>query len=1216
MPPESDLFAAGLRFHQAGQFDRAQQVYRQILQADPLNPDVRSLLGAACISLMQWAEAAVHFRQILQIRPLDASAHFQLAIALARQGQLDAAIASYRQTLELKPDSAEACLNLANLLMRQAKLDEAIDLLNRAIVQRPGFAEAYANLGSALIRQGKMDQARGPLEQALRLKPELANIYNNLGVLHMEQCRFAEAIANFGQALARQEDDPESHHNLGIALLKTGDIDAAVAEFDRTLQLRPDYAEAHYNRAAAWLLKGDLSAGFAEHEWRFQSRDFPKFQPEQPIWDTSPLAGRSIALLAEQGMGDTLHFVRYASLVKKQAGKVFLVCPRVLHPLLARTPGVDDCVTSCDSLAAEICIPLLSLPHRFRTTLQTIPADVPYVFADPSLVASWREKIAALGTFKVGIAWQGNPKFPGDQFRSIPLAQFAALTRSRGVQLISLQKGTCREQLPAVAPDVSIIDFGDTIDTDSGAFMDTAAIMKNLDLVIAADTAVVHLAGALGVRIWVALPFLRCSWPTVAALQKPRSQGLATFSLLSGARVGRSERIFKARRIDQHAIRNFPVMPFESDLLATGVQFHQAGQYGRAQQVYRQILEANPLNPDALSLLGAACINLMQWDEAVRHLTEALRLNPAHAGAHDNLGVVLAKQNRLAEAVASFERAVALAADNPQTFLNLASAQSRLGRLQDAITSCRQAVKLAPDLARAHFDLAELLLRSNQPAEAAVHFRHVVRLKPNDPSSHFHLATALAAEGQIDAAIASYQEALRLKPASAEACVNLANLLMQQNKLDEAIDWLNHALRQRPNFAEAYINLGSVLIRKGRLDEASVALEKALKLKPDAAQSYNNLGIVRNEQGRYDEAIANYRQALARRPDDPETIYNLGIAVLKGGDVETAIGHFSRALELRPEYAEAHHNHAAALLLCGNYSAGLEEYEWRFESRDYPRLKLSKPLWDGTPLAGRDIVLVAEQGLGDTLQFIRYAPLVKRQAGKVIVECPGVLHPILARTPGADAWVTSASATDADRCVPLLSLPYFCRTTLATIPADVPYVFADPNLVANWREKLAALDGFKIGIVWQANLKSPEGRIRSVPLAQFRALAKLPGVRLISLQKGTESEQLSGVVGEFSVVDFGEALDSSGAFTDTAAIMQNLDLVITSDTAHLAGAMGVNVWVAIQFLPDWRWLLTREDSPWYPTMRLFRQSQLNDWSTVFARMASELESLVRKKVVA
>jgi hypothetical protein len=223
------------------------------------------------------------------------------------------------------------------------------------------------------------------------------------------------------------------------------------------------------------------------------------------------------------------------------------------------------------------------------------------------------------------------------------------------------------------------------------------------------------------------------------------------------------------------------------------------------------------------------------------------------------------------------------------------------------------------------------------------------------------------------------------------------------------------------------------------------------------------------------------------------------------------------------------------------------------------------------------------------------------------------MHPLLARTPGLDACVTSCNSADAEICVPLLSLPHRFGTILESIPADVPYVFADPSLVANWREKLKAFEGFKIGIAWQGNPHFPADRFRSIPLSQFDALRRLPGVQWISLQKGTGKEQLAAMAGQASLIDLGEALDTdSGAFMDTAAIMMNLDLVIACETAvaHLAGALGVRVWVALPFLPDWRWLLKREDSPWYPTMRLFRQPCWGDWPAVFERMAEELERLV------
>lgn len=656
-------------------------------------------------------------------------------------------------------------------------------------------------------------------------------------------------------------------------------------------------------------------------------------------------------------------------------------------------------------------------------------------------------------------------------------------------------------------------------------------------------------------------------------------------------------------------------MSLDSDLLSTGIQLHQAGQVQAAYAIYRQALHTDPQNAAALSLLGAACINLKKWDEAAAHLQEAIRLEPNHLSAHDNLGVLLAKQGRMTEAVESFRRAAAISPNNPQTHLNLAAALERAGDTPGAIESYRAAAHLDPNSQRAHREAAKLLTAAGRMTEAVPHLRQVARAKSQDPEVRFNFAAALAQAGQIAEAIAAYGEVLQLKPDSAEALVNLAQLHIERRDYTAAVDAAQQAIALRPLFAEAYLNLASALAALKRNDEARTALDQCLRLKPELGQAHNNLGNLLAGEGHFAEAEAEYRRAQQLNPASAQSPYNLGIAVLRQGRVAESLRHFEEALALAPQYAEAHHNWASALLLLGRYTEGLSEYEWRFQSRDFPAFRPRWPIWDGASPAGKTIVLVSEQGLGDTLEFIRYAQPLSELGARVIVECPAALHPILARTPGVSQWITAADAAPAaDGCVPLLSMPHRMRTTLETIPAGVPYIFADDARVEAWRDEIRAYDKLRVGIAWQGNPQAPYDSERSVPLAEFAPLAALAGVQLFSLQKGEGSEQLDAVAREWNIVDFGARLDATGgAFMDTAAIMQHLDLVITSDTsmAHLAGGLGMPTWLALNLVPDWRWLLEREDSPWYPTLRLYRQRTMGDWSEVFARMAAELGRLVR-----
>jgi ADP-heptose:LPS heptosyltransferase len=300
-------------------------------------------------------------------------------------------------------------------------------------------------------------------------------------------------------------------------------------------------------------------------------------------------------------------------------------------------------------------------------------------------------------------------------------------------------------------------------------------------------------------------------------------------------------------------------------------------------------------------------------------------------------------------------------------------------------------------------------------------------------------------------------------------------------------------------------------------------------------------------------------------------------------------------------------------LQLGAFEEGWAEYEWRWRRPGHGPRRLPQPAWDGSDLAGKRLLIYCEQGLGDVLQFIRYAAVVQRAGASVVLECPGALVSLLRRCPGIDELVAETRPLpNFDVHAALLSLPHLLGTTLATVPAEVPYLAANPERVERWREELAGVDGFRIGIAWQGNPRHPRDRHRSFPLSQFEGLARQEGVRLISLQKGAGAEQAAALQGRFPVVDLPSEPDmAEAAFEDTAAIMQHLDLVISADTAiaHLAGALGVPVWVVLSAITDWRWLRGRDDSPWYPSMRLFRQKTLGDWEGVFERIAREVARL-------
>ncbi|HKI35292.1 MAG TPA: tetratricopeptide repeat protein [Gemmataceae bacterium] len=537
------------------------------------------------------------------------------------------------------------------------------------------------------------------------------------------------------------------------------------------------------------------------------------------------------------------------------------------------------------------------------------------------------------------------------------------------------------------------------------------------------------------------------------------------------------------------------------------------------------------------------------------------------------------------------------------------------GQFRQAEEIYRALLRADPRDARVWFVLGSLCEADSRPDEAVVHVCQALELSPREPMGHFALGNVLLKLGRFAEGELAFRRCLGLQPEHAEALGNLGYSLAELGRHEEARAAYEQALRLRPDCAEIHYNLGNLLRGRYDLDGAVACYRRALELRPDYAQAHVNLGVALAARGELEAAADSLRRAVALRPDLPEAHDSLGAVLSAGGRLDEALACYERALALKPDFADARWNRGLARLLLGDFAGGWADYEWRWRCRRLkPPPALTQPRWDGAPLAGRTALLHAEQGLGDTLQFIRYVPLVEARGGRVVVQCQDALLPLLSRCfPTARFVGYGESAPACDVWAPLLSLPGLLGTTLATIPARVPYLFADPDLAAHWRRELAPVRGFRVGIAWQGSPQHPWDRHRSVPLTVFEPLARVPGVRLVSLQRGPGYEQIASLAGRFPLVTPGDQVDRvAGALMDTAAIMGRLDLVISVDTsfAHLAGALGVPLWLALPFSPDWRWMLRRADSPWYPTARLFRQERPGDWSGVFARLADALRETV------
>jgi tetratricopeptide (TPR) repeat protein len=1247
----------GNAFAADGQLAKAEKAFRQSLSCKPNYAEALNNLGNALRDQRKLDEAISSYRHALDLRPDYSDCHNNLGIALARKKKYDEAIASYRRALALNPTFAEPQNNLGIVLAALGRRDEAIQAFRRAIDLRPKYVDALTNLALSLVEAGEFDEAVVVYQRAVKLAPRVARLHNglatalakrggledaveafrraievdadyaeahnNLGNALRDLGQYDEAQEHLGRALTLKSDYPEAHNNLGVLMVKRRRLDDAIASYDRAVKLRSNYAEAHLNRALAWLATGDFRRGWVEYEWRWRCPGFRELSTSQPRWDGGLLDGKTILLWTEQGLGDTFQFVRYARLIGQRGGRVWLRAPRSLHPILSRTPGIDRILGEEDQLPRFDChAPLLSLPRLLGTTLDDIPGGEPYLFPDERLVAEWGSKLSD-AAFKLGIAWAGNPRFAADRQRSIPLKQLLPLAGVPGVRIVSLQKGQGTEQLGELADGSSITAFDDQLDEAAGAFMDTAAIVANLDLVVTADTSVAHLAGGMGVPVWVLLPYA-ADWrwliegdtsPWYSTMRLFRQPSPGDWQELVARVVGELREVVD-RHVPGRAIQRS--LSVAKGWVDRGVQLAERGEVNDAVAAFRRALRYQPDSAEARSNLGNALRTQGNLEEAVTQLERAIALAPDYPEAHQNLGVVFARQRRHDEAIAQFRRAIELKPDFTVAWTSLGLSQAELRRCAEAEASFRRALEIEPRSPRILNNLGNVLSDQGRRPEAVVVLRRAIEVDPRCVDAHNNLGNALRELGERDEAIASFERALAIRPEFPEAHNNLGITWAAKGDYQRASNCYREALRIWPEYPAAHNNLGIALGHQKKTDEAIASYRRALELKPDYAEAHNNLGIALSQEGDYAEAVQRFHRAIELKPDYAEAFSNLGITLTELGRLDEALASYNEALRLKPDYPDAYMNRSLAFLIRGDFERGWKEYETRWQCKDFNARNFKKPQWNGDALEGRRVLLHAEQGFGDTFQFVRYARLVKEErGGTVIVWCPKRLVPLVSQCPYVDqVTIEGAKLPEFDCHLPLLSLPHIFGTTLETIPSQVPYLFAKHELVEQWRDELSYISALTIGIGWQSNPRYRGDRHRSIPLEKFLPLAKVPGVRLISLQKGLGTEQIDKVSKKFSVTTLSAHRDeTAGAFMDTAAILKNLDLVVSSDTSlvHLAGGLGVPTWVALPWAADWRWLLKREDSPWYPTMRVFRQQELGNWDELFDRMAGEVWELVKQR---
>jgi tetratricopeptide (TPR) repeat protein len=542
--------------------------------------------------------------------------------------------------------------------------------------------------------------------------------------------------------------------------------------------------------------------------------------------------------------------------------------------------------------------------------------------------------------------------------------------------------------------------------------------------------------------------------------------------------------------------------------------------------------------------------------------------------------------------------------------IRLAIQHHQAGRFFEAENLYRSILAAQPDHADASHLLGLIARRCGNLNDAEQLIRRAVTKVPTHPLYLGNLGLVLIEQKRLDEAVDVLQQTVKLAPDFAQAQNNLGAALRERGRFAESLIHLRKVIELQPQSAEAHGNLSGSLLQLGQTDEALAEAQTALQLDPSLVDARYNLGTIYFGLERFEEAVAALSAVTAAKPDHVLANMNLGNALRQLNRLPEAIAAYSAAVMYDLTNADAHWNLSLAMLMSGDFDMGWFEHEWRFscptliQPQSFPH-----PQWRGESLEDRTILLHAEQGLGDSIQFVRYAPMVAERGAKVLLQCQAELVELFKTVQGIWQVIPrGGELLEFQFQCPLMSLPLGFSTTMQSIPATVPYLSATEPSRQKWKQTLEPDAGkFKVGLVWAGRPTHPLDRQRSIALQQLLPLAGLKNVQFISLQKGPAAEQLAALQASWPIRDLGAGLTD---FADTAGLISQLDLVITVDTsvAHLAGAMGKPVWVLLQHSPDWRWMLNRDDSPWYPSLRLFRQTRRDDWTDVISRVESELRN--------
>ncbi len=1255
----------GCILHAQNQHSRAAECFAKIVQLEPQNENAANSLRE-CLKLAETSPvsnvvvnqvrvgAAPPEKKVVKQQPAWSQATLDQAAQCFNTEQYDDAAKFANEILAVDPDHSIALRIVGVSHRRKKEFEPAIAALKHAVTVDPQNHALHFELGVCYLEQHHHQPAYDCFLRSIDCRPNFPPAYINLSGIMEQQERYVEATGWAKRAVEVSEKSPLAYYNLGNSLREQGLLEEAIKAYETSLKYDPTYVRASWNLGICHLHLGNYAEGWQGYELRCGAGEVELDDYPQPRWQGETLTGKSILIHAEQGLGDEIVFCSCIPELIAQAGRVVIVCEPRLEKLFRRSfpqASVYGYHRRKDKKPCEVSgqidyqLPMGSLPLFFRGTRDAFPRQEKFITPDPALVAQWREKFAALGEgLKVGVSWRAGGKPLERRKRSIPTELWEPIFNKQGVKFINLQYGDASEDAEEVRDrfGVTLHDWeqGDPlIDVDN-----FAAKIAALDLVISVGNATVHLAGSVGTPAWTLLPMIP-SWrwmirgaespwyKNVRLFRQPTRKDWAPVLNHLGLMLGKLQFAPPSQWREMAGKMQAPPMSFTP---RQEIPLSEHTWLDHTQFSALATLEQIPVTMER----AKQATETGDYGLAETLLQSVLQIAPKFPSALHHLGLVANKQGRPALAIRSLQRALSTAEAVPLRRCDLALAFAAGGRYDEAIASYRRALELNPQFNRAHQELGELLWKLDRKEEARSHFQAAglpfpgVETKSSavqatipeiakpqavglsaqatkHPVEELSAIRELMRERQIDAARERVEQVLAKFPDCVAAMLLLAELLHEEQEDAAASEQIEAVLDLEPS-AAGYLLHGRILEAQGHDVEALASFQLALEIDEKLAAApilAANLALKLNQPAL---AEKHFRAALQQAPLDRELWNSLGLSLYEQGQNAAAIDCYQHALAIsQPQpFPSAEANMSFALLQQGDYAEGWKAYEarWNCANSTPRRTQLTMPEWDGGSLAGKSLLIHAEQGLGDEIMFATCYQELCNEAKRIVATCDPRMKSLFQRNFPQIEWVGVTRGHEhrwqplpAQRCdlhIAAGSIPQHRRRALHDFPMQQSFLNADPALLAEWQTRFAELPaGARIGIAWQGGEKAKARLQRCLALEQLSTLFKVPGVEWINLQHGDVTAELETVG---SCIHDWPAFDLRNDLDNLAARIAACDLVISVGNAavHLAGALGVPTWCLLPAVGAWRWGPMERATPWYASVRPLYQGAAGNWKSL------------------